>query len=304
MMQLTRVSRELVNIAGVQEAAEKRLAAVLKSTNYAAGLTEKQMYDMASAFQQVTTVGDEVIIAGQAILATFKQIQGEAFERTMKAALDMSEVMQVDLKSSVTQLGKALNDPIANLSALSRAGVQFSAEQKETIKTLWSMGEVAKAQGVILGELESQFGGAAAAARDTFGGAAKAAANAWGDLKEELGFTITKSYEFTQVAKELEQSFIDATKWVNDHRKQIADVALAMTNWAKNAGEFIKLNLPGYIDSLTIKTQGIVDMYNKLPDGVVGAAGTGIIGRILIGKGGWLAALAHIGYQVGQAFVD
>ena len=84
------------------------------------------------------------------------------------AALDMSEVMQQDLKSSLLQIGKALNDPIANMGALSRAGVQFNQSQKDLIKSLWESGNSIQAQEIILKELESEFGGAAVAARAHF----------------------------------------------------------------------------------------------------------------------------------------
>ena len=96
----------------------------------------------------------------------------------------MAQRFGTDVKSSIIQLGKALNDPIANLSALSRAGIQFSDDQKKMIKSLIDSGNQAQAQRVILKELEVQFGGSARAARDTFGGAIKALHNAFGDLLE------------------------------------------------------------------------------------------------------------------------
>jgi len=202
---LADVTKDVVSEAQAQEQAEKRLEAVLTATGQAAGFNLEQMTAMASAYQGVTTVGDEVIANGQAILLSFKQIRGEGFERATMAALDMSEVMDQDLKTSILQIGKALNDPIANLGALGRAGVQFTAEQKETIKTLWQMGDAASAQAIILKELESEFGGAAKAATETFGGGLKQARNALSDVKEELGFVITKNeffIELTHLAKE------------------------------------------------------------------------------------------------------
>ena len=182
--------KKFVDLAVEQEKVEKRLEAVLKSTGEAVGYNIGELKNMASAMQRVTTVGDEMIISGMAILATFKQIRGTAFERTTMAALDLSEVMQQDLRSSVVMLGKALNDPIANLGSLGRAGIQFSEDQKKVIKTLWKTGETASAQGIILDELESQFGGAAKAARGTFGGAVTSLQNTLGDLGEKIGFSL------------------------------------------------------------------------------------------------------------------
>jgi hypothetical protein len=63
--------------------------------------------------------------------------------------------------------------------------VQFTAQQKELIATLVESGDVAGAQAVILGELETQFGGAAAAAANA--DPYTQLANEIGNLAEEFG---------------------------------------------------------------------------------------------------------------------
>jgi len=72
--------------------------------------------------------------------------------------LDMSTAMGQDVKQSAIQVGKALNDPIANLSALSKKGIQFSAEQKETIKNLVEHNKLSEAQLNELLELTESVG--------------------------------------------------------------------------------------------------------------------------------------------------
>ena len=47
--------------------------------------------------------------------------------------LDMAEIFG-SVDSAAMQLGKALNDPVNMMGALTRAGVTFSEEQKEMIK--------------------------------------------------------------------------------------------------------------------------------------------------------------------------
>ena len=47
-------------------------------------------------------------------------------------------------------VGKALNDPLKGLTALSRIGVQFTAQQQEQIKAMVEVGDVAGAQKIIL----------------------------------------------------------------------------------------------------------------------------------------------------------
>ena len=182
-----RLGSAIVDLTREQEAATRQLQQGLVSTNNAVGLSLNQLVDAASGLQAVTTIGDETILRAQSKLVTFTKITGNQFIRTTELAADLSERMQIDLQSAAIQLGKALNDPVANLSALSRAGVQFSDDQKALIKSLFETGESAKGQIVILDELERQFGGSARAARDTFGGAITALNNAASDLLEADG---------------------------------------------------------------------------------------------------------------------
>ena len=236
---ITREVSEFIDLAGKQEAVEKRVEAVLKATGQAAGYNLSQLTAMASGMQKLTTVGDEVILSGQAILLTFKKIRGEGFERATMAALDMAEVMEGDLKGSIVMIGKALNDPIANLSAMTRAGVQFTAGQKDMIKQLWLSGKTMEAQNIILTELESQFGGAAAAARETYSGALKAAKNATGDLKEEVGFLIIKNEASIVLIKEVETWSIKMTTAIRDNKQAalefVQDGLVALVAGAESA---------------------------------------------------------------------
>lgn len=179
--------RELISATVRQENAIRQLEARLKSTGSAAGLTSTQLQDLAISMQSVTTFGDEAVIELENLLLTFTNIRGDVFEKTTRAALDLSIAMGQDLKSSAVQLGKALNDPITGLSALSRVGVKFTDDQKDLIKALVESGRIEEAQRIILQELQTEFGGAAQAAADTFGGALTQVKNAFGDLLEAKG---------------------------------------------------------------------------------------------------------------------
>jgi len=174
----------------VQAKAIAQVEAGLKSTGNQVGYTSKQLQQMASDLQSKTLFGDEQILQdATAQLLTFTNISGDNFARTQKAALDLATRLDGDLKGASIQLGKALNDPVANLSALSRSGIQFSDEQKEVIKTMAETGRLAEAQTLILDELNKQYGGSAEAAAKADGGFTQLA-NAFGDLQEEIGRTL------------------------------------------------------------------------------------------------------------------
>ena len=177
----------VIRLSGEQEKAEAQLNAVLKSTGEIAGLTSNELKNMASSLQEVTTFGDETILKAQSLLLTFTKIGEDVFPQATETVLNMSTAMGTDLQSSVVQLGKALNDPITGISALSRVGVQLTETQKNQIKKFTELGDVASAQKVILAELETQFGGLARATSETMAGSLEQMNNAIGDSAEALG---------------------------------------------------------------------------------------------------------------------
>jgi len=150
--------------------------AVIKSTGGAAHVTAGQVGDLATAISDKVGVDDEAIQTGENLLLTFTNIRNETgkgrdiFNQASRAVVDMTaslnkgEVTTDGLKASSIQLGKALNDPLKGITALQRVGVTFTAQQKEQIKTFVKHGQMAKAQGVILAEVNREFGGSAAAA--------------------------------------------------------------------------------------------------------------------------------------------
>lgn len=168
---------------------ETKLAAVLKSTGHAAGLSAQQIKDYASELQGVTNFGDEATINAAAMLATFKEIKGDTFKDVLAAAQDMSAVLDTDLKSSVIQLGKAFNDPAKGITVLTRSGVSFTQQQKEQIKALQESGDLLGAQQIVLKELQSEFGGAAKSLADPW----IQMKNTIGDLAENIGFALMPS---------------------------------------------------------------------------------------------------------------
>ena len=167
-----------------QEQALAQVEARLRSTGYAAGLASEQLAAIAADLQDVTTYGDEATLEIQALLLSFRGIDGRHFARTTALSQDLAAALGQDLRSAALQLGKALDDPILGLTALQRSGTTFSAAQKELIHGLVETGRKAEAQGLILDELAIQYGGSAEAARNTLGGALQALGNRFGDLTE------------------------------------------------------------------------------------------------------------------------
>lgn len=166
---------------------QAQLASVLESTGGKAGVTADQANALASALQLTTKFTDDQVLSTENMLLTFTNISSDVFPDVTKTALNMSQALGQDTKASAVQLGKALNDPIKGISALSKVGVAFTAEQKEQIKVLVEAGDTMGAQKIILGELNTEFGGAAEAAGKTFGGQMAILSHQFDDVKQQIG---------------------------------------------------------------------------------------------------------------------
>lgn len=164
--------KKFVEAGQKADALQRVTAAVVQSTGGAAHLSAQQVGELSDKLSVLAGIDPEIVHSAENIILSFKNIKDSAgagndiFTQTSKAALDMATVMGTDASGAALQLSKALNDPAAGLGKLQRAGVTFTDQQKEQIKTLQASGDILGAQKIILGEVESEFGGAAEAAAD------------------------------------------------------------------------------------------------------------------------------------------
>ena len=176
--------RQIVRATAEQERAVAAVEQAIRNLGDSTGLTTAHLRQMAAGLQQVTTYGDEVTLDMQALLLTFRQIDEVHFERLTETVLDLATALKTGPREAALQVAKALEDPVQGLTALRRSGTVFSEAQTKVIRKLAETNRLAEAQGLILDELERQYGGTARAARDTLGGAISALGNAFGDLFE------------------------------------------------------------------------------------------------------------------------
>ncbi len=146
-------------------------AAVLKSTGGAARVTEQDIGALATRIGKLSVQDDEAVRSAENLLLTFTNIRNKVhgeftgtFNRATYAVADIAAAMGTDLNSAAIQVGKALNDPVKGLTALTRVGVTFTDEQQRQIAQLVKHNKAAEAQAIILDELNKEFGGSAKAA--------------------------------------------------------------------------------------------------------------------------------------------
>jgi hypothetical protein len=257
---------KFVDATVTAEAAQAQLGAAITSTGGAAGKSVADLNAHAAALQKVTNFGDEAINSMQGLLLTFTQIKGDQFDAATKATLDLATAMGTDLNSAALQVGKALNDPILGMTALSRSGIQFTEAQKEMVKGMVDANDTIGAQTIILAELEKQFGGSAEAARDTLGGALASLRNAFGDLFELSGPGSDKlraSIErlTTAVAN---PAFFAAVQSIGTGLFRAAEIGVNAMTALSGAFSFVSEN----IDTLAVAVIGLVS--TAIPGAITG----------------------------------
>ena len=157
----------LVGAAEAASTANARLEQVFQSMGDATGQAALAAQEYATELSRTTGIEANTVKAAQAKLATFKAVSDESarqagiFDRATQAAADLAATGFGDMTSTSVQLGKALQDPIAGITALTRSGVTFTDSQKDMIKTLVEGGNTLEAQNIILAAVEEQVGGVA-----------------------------------------------------------------------------------------------------------------------------------------------
>ena len=235
------------------EKAMAKVESTLKSTKNAAGVTKDEILNLSNAMQAQTGIGGDVIRTNQSVLLTFTGIRNgvketdKIFDRATRTIVDMSVALDQDMKSSTIQVGKALNDPIKGITALSRVGVQLNDIQIESIRNFTEQGNKMAAQKVILKELETQFGGTANAMGQT-------AAGQWARAKvalEEVAKAATKALlpVLTKLADWMNRKGIPAME------KFVAVTQRQFEKWSPRIGRAI--------DVVRGVAENLVDYFNR-----------------------------------------
>ena len=203
---------ELIDI----ERLNAQTAAAIRSTGGAAKVTLGDIEKLSEGLERTTTTERQVVQEGANLLLTFTKVRNEVgrgndiFDQATKSALDLSVAMGMDMRSASLMLGKALNDPVRGITALTRAGVQLTDQQKQQIKAFVAAGDTLSAQKVILAELSTQVGGSAKAYAKTTAGMVQRFQNDVGNMFESIIVGAVKVGDsFSDLMRQTKQDFGD-----------------------------------------------------------------------------------------------
>lgn len=194
--------------ANVQEEAEVKLAVALRSIGKASRETLDGLKAHASALQNVTKFGDETIIGVQALLVQLGRLADtEQIERATEATLQFAAATGTDLKAAALLVAKAAQGQTASLS-------RYGLILREGIPPQEKFNE-------LLNLMEQNFGGTAEALGATFQGRMQQSKNAFGDMQEQIGFTITQSEAMQELLRTVGRAFEEVGGFVADNRDEL-----------------------------------------------------------------------------------
>lgn len=191
----------LTQLYAAQEAAEAKLAQVMRNTMGASDEEVASIKALASAQQELGVVGDEVQLAGAQELATYLGLSS-SLETLLPVMNDMIaqqyglNATQEGAAQIATMMGKVMEGQTA---ALSRYGYSFTEAQEKILK----FGTEEQKAATLAAVIEESVGGVNAALAQTSSGQMQQLANTIGDVKERIGEVLANAQPAISILSEI-----------------------------------------------------------------------------------------------------
>lgn len=244
-----------VRAAQVQENAISELNAAMVRTGEFSSQASQGMQAFASAMQQSTTFGDEVILQQVALAKAFGATNEQAKVAT-QAATELSVAAGINLEEATRRVGRAMQGSVEDISKFAPAIKQLTEEELRAGKAAELLVEA--------------LGGTAGAQINTFAGAAAQAENPLGDLQEVLGNLITQNPSFIGALRAASEVFTEMSEFVRANKTEIqalvTDAFLAV------------------IDALPLVIQGLDFFVEQVQKVKLGIQALGIVVSSILGR--------------------
>lgn len=180
-------SFKAVTASGELERQQRRIASTLRTTGGVSGQTADSIEELVDKYARLTDLDDTPLREAANELLFFRSVTKDTFERVFSDAQDLASSGLLNLEQSVKALGKAMQDPIAGLDTLRKAGINFTESEQIAIRDAVILGKKLEAQQIILSKVERSYKGLAAASGNTLAGALNHLGVAIGNVFENLG---------------------------------------------------------------------------------------------------------------------
>jgi hypothetical protein len=176
---LTQFVGDSMGAAVESEEANSRLLAALQAQGTAMPSVVDAYNQYATQLQNTTTYSDDAARAAETMLAMIGGVMPRDMKAALAASADLASGLKIDLTDAAMMVSKALE---GNEGALKKAGIAFDDTKGHVV----SFDE-------IIGKVNDQFGGQAAAAVDTYAGHLAQLENSWSSLQGAVGRLITEN---------------------------------------------------------------------------------------------------------------
>lgn len=178
-----------VKAASEGEQTSLRLEAVLRATGESAAVSRPKIEALVDELSKLSKFDDDQIREGAATLLKFGAVGADSFERVLRAGVDLAAFNNTDLKTSLQQLGQAMEHPESAMRSLRSAGISLTQAQQDQIRSLVELGKVQEAGQIVLQAYERATKGAAETLNSGYAKATNDAAKATDDLLKAIGNT-------------------------------------------------------------------------------------------------------------------
>lgn len=208
--------REVIAEAMKSEEASARLSGVLRNVGKSAGITKREIDDLADAMAQSTRFDDESIRNAASEILKFGTIHGTTFKEVLKVSADVASFMGTDVVSAAKDVAKAMANPETATKLLKTAGVILTEQEKDQIKTMGELGDKAGQQALVLARLKAAYAGMAEEINSGLTKATTGAKKAWDEFLESLGKTTPVQATAKSALGFVEQSLKDLKSIIED----------------------------------------------------------------------------------------
>lgn len=217
-----------------------QLEAQLTATGHAAGFTAKELDTFARNLAFATLDSHEGVIRLVSAMQTFRNVTGDTFKTAITLSQDLGLAMSQDPVSAAKQLGKVLQNPLANYKQLKRAGIEFNDTQVQALKDARRNNDLLAEQKIITDEVSKSVAGLAKAQADSLAGDRDTFSQKFDLLAETIGKrTLPAMREVVKVANSITDSLIRMTQ--TEAEGYFADFQNEVDLSAKSTEELTKL---------------------------------------------------------------
>ena len=244
------------------ETSQLRIQAQLNATGYAAGVTREEIIQFSRELG-AATLGDPLEIQEAATrLLAFRGISREVFFDVLKSSQDLAELGFGSVKTASIQLASALQDPESGISRLEKANIRLDPAVKDTIKSLFELGDRLAAQKLLLSEVQKRTQGVAQGTAVGLAGAFDSAGQATSEFLQTLAKRSGALGETTKLVNEFAKAVNSLTEAigglpVKDEKDPIsllverqAKILKTLSSQTLKAGGVVEENLKKSLDKI------------------------------------------------------